>query len=70
MVRIPRIHELPAGEYILPAVPPVHGDIGFQSGLDYEQQKDVCPPYMSSNTFTYDVFLVCAGERCISAYSA
>lgn len=43
MVRIPRIHELPAGEYILPAVPPVHGDIGFQSGLDYEQQKDVCP---------------------------
>lgn len=49
MSRIPRIHELPDGEYILPAVHPVHADIGFQSGLDYEQQKDVCLPYISSS---------------------
>ena len=46
MARIPRIQELPAGEYILPAVPPVHADNGFQMGLNYEQQKDVCPAYM------------------------
>ena len=48
--RIPRIHSPPAG-FVSPALPPAHADIEFQIGHDYEQQNDVCPPYISSNIF-------------------